>query len=173
MQRLFVLIVILAFASAGAAGARAQSRRVWRVEPPKEERRDEKSEKKDEAKDETKRETEDEQQQPSQDGARAGDDDDAPVASKEVTTRAIIKSKPNPAFTYEARLQGVRGRVKLRIILGSDGKVRDRMQVLEGLPYGITEEAMKAARQIKFEPARKDGRPVSQYVIVIYNFNLY
>ena len=171
MQRLFALIVILAFASAGAAGARAQSRRVWRVEPPKEERRDEKSEKKDEAKDETKREAEDEQQ-PSQDGARAGDDD-APVASKEVTTRAIIKSKPNPAFTYEARLQGVRGRVKLRIILGSDGKVRDRMQVLEGLPYGITEEAMKAARRIKFEPARKEGRPVSQYVIVIYNFNIY
>jgi TonB family protein len=167
MRRLFALTVILAFASAGAAAdARAQSRRVWRVEPPKEERRDEKSETKEKAKDETK-----DGQQPSQDEARTGDDD--LFASKEVTTRAIIKSKPNPAFTHEARLQGVRGRVKLRIILGSDGKVRDRMEVLEGLPYGISEEAMKAARRIKFEPARKDGRPVSQYVTVIYHFNLY
>jgi TonB family protein len=163
MKRVFGLIFILAFASfAGAADARAQSRRVWRVEPPKEEQRDEQSEKKDKAKDE---------QQPSQDEAWA--DDDEPVTSKEVTTRAIIKSKPNPSYTYEARLQGVRGSVKLRIILGSDGKVRDRMEVLEGLPYGITEQAMKAARRIKFEPARKEGRPVSQYVIVIYHFNLY
>jgi hypothetical protein len=32
---------------------------------------------------------------------------------------------------------------------------------------------MKAARRIEFEPARKDGRPVSQYVTVIYTFRLH
>jgi TonB family protein len=172
MPRLFAFIVVLAFASAGAAAdARAQSRRVWRAEPPKEEQRGEQSEKQDKAEGEAKGEAKD--KQPPQDEARADGDDDKPVGSREVTTRAIIKSKPNPSFTYEARLKGVRGTVKLRIILGSDGKVRDRMQVLEGLPYGMTEQAMKAARRIEFEPARKDGRPVSQYVIVVYHFNLH
>jgi len=87
--------------------------------------------------------------------------------------RAVIKSKPNPGYPREARPHRVQGQVKLRIILGSDGKIHDEIDVLEGLPYGVTEEAIKAARRIEFEPARKDGRHVSQYVTVIYNFNLY
>jgi len=42
-----------------------------------------------------------------------------------------------------------------------------------GLPYGLTERAIAAARQIKFTPATKDGRPVSMYIQLEYNFNLY
>ena len=30
-----------------------------------------------------------------------------------------------------------------------------------------------AAAQIRFEPAQKDGRAVSQYVVLEYNFNIY
>jgi TonB family protein len=162
MRRVFLLI-ICAVAFAEAADALGQSRRVYRVEPPKEARAEEKSETKDEAKEEA--------QDKPQDAAQA--DDDKPQAGKEVTDRAVIKSKPNPGYPLEARSYGVRGIVKLRIILGSDGKVRDKIEVIEGLPHGVTEEAIKAARRIKFEPARKDGRPVSQYVTVIYHFNLY
>lgn len=159
MRRLFVFtFIILASASAGAPDALAQSRRVRRAEPPQKERT-EKSEtdaaKKDEGGDE----------------ARA--EDDRPLAMKEVTVRAVIKSKPNPVYPREARAYGVEGQVKLRLILGADGKVRDEMDVLEGLPHGLTEEAIRAARRIEFEPARKDGRPVSQYVTVIYTFRLH
>jgi TonB family protein len=163
MKRVFVLIIICAFASLSAAGALAQSRRVRRDEPPKDERA-EKSETKDESKDEAKDKSHDEAQ---------ANDDDKPLTGKEVTVRAVIKSRPNPAYPRGARAYRVQGEVKLRIILGSDGRVRDKMEVLEGLPHGLTEEAIKAARRIEFEPARKDGRPVSQYVTVIYNFNLY
>lgn len=175
MKRVFQLIVIVAFASVGAADAHAQSRRVYRVEPPKEEQREEKSGKKDEAQEgEAKGEAKDGQQQ-SQDKAQAGGggDDDEPDASKEITTRAVIKSKPNPAYPHEARRHGVRGTVKLRIIFGADGKIGDKIDVLEGLPHGVTEEAIKAARRIKFEPARKGDRPVSRNVIILYHFNLY
>jgi protein TonB len=171
MTRVFHLIVLLAFACVGAADALAQSRRVYRVEPPKEERAKE-TETRDAPKDDSGSKAGDEAKDKPRDEARAGDDD-APVASREVTTRAVIKSKPQPIFPYEARSRGVEGAVKLRIILGSDGKVREKMQVLEGLPYGLTEQAMKAALRIEFIPARKDGRPVSQYVTVIYHFNLY
>jgi protein TonB len=170
MTRVFPLIVLLAFASMGAADARAQSRRVYRVEPPKEERAKE-TETKDAPKDDSASDAEDTAKDKPQDGAQAGGD--TPVTVKEVTTRAVVKSKPQPIFPSEARRRGLEGTVKLRIILGSDGKVREKMQVLEGLPYGMTEQAMKAALRIEFEPARKDGRPVSQYVVVMYHFNLY
>jgi hypothetical protein len=35
------------------------------------------------------------------------------------------------------------------------------------------ESAIKAARKIKFIPATKDGSPVSRYVTIDYNFNIY
>jgi TonB family protein len=158
MKRVFGLIIICAFASACASEALAQARRVRRADPPKEERAE-------------KSETKDESKEKSQDEAKAGED--KPLTRSEVTERAVIKTRPNPVYPREARRYGVQGAVKLRIILGSDGRVRDEMDVLEGLPHGITEEAIKAARRIEFEPARKDGRPVSQYVTVIYNFTLY
>jgi TonB family protein len=168
MKRIFQLMVILAFASACAANAVAQSRRVYRVEPPKEERA-EKSETNDAAKDEAGDEAKDR----AKDETRADDDSSKPLTGREVTTRAVIKAKPTPGYPGGARGYGVQGRVKLRIILGSDGKVGDDIEVLEGLSHGVTEEAIKAARRIKFEPARKDGRPVSQYVTVVYHFHLY
>ncbi|HEX8635423.1 MAG TPA: energy transducer TonB [Pyrinomonadaceae bacterium] len=180
MKRVFGLIVILVVASAGAAShAFAQSRRVWRVEPPKDERAgksDTKDESRDEAradesKDESKGESKGESQDAARDEARA--DEDKVLTGREVSVRAVVKSKPNPDYPSGARGYGVEGKVKLRIILGADGKVGGRVEVLEGLPHGVTEEAVQAARRIKFEPARKDGRPVSQYVTVIYHFRLY
>ncbi|HEV2881163.1 MAG TPA: energy transducer TonB [Pyrinomonadaceae bacterium] len=175
MKRVFGLIVILAFASACAANA--QSRRVRRAEPTPEERA-EKFETKDgaegEAGNEARNEAGDKAQDTPPDEARdGGGGDDKPLAGKEVTVRAVIRSKPNPVYPHEARRYGVQGAVKLRLILGADGKIRDPVEVLEGLPYGITEQAIKAARRIEFEPARKDGRPVSQYVTVVYHFHLY
>ncbi len=171
MRRFFILIVICAFAPLCATSTRAQSGRAKRAEPTKEERAG-KSETKDEAKGETKGEARDEARDKSQDKAQA--DDDKPLRGKDVAVRAVIKWKPLPGYPRGARASGVQGEVKLRIILGADGRVRDEMEVLEGLPHGITEAAIKAARQIEFEPARgKDGRPVSQYVTVIYTFHLY
>ena len=32
---------------------------------------------------------------------------------------------------------------------------------------------MSKARQIRFEPAQKDGRAVSQHVVLEYDFNIY
>jgi outer membrane biosynthesis protein TonB len=37
----------------------------------------------------------------------------------------------------------------------------------------LTEKAIAAARRIQFSPAMKDGRAVSQYIRVEYNFNIY
>ncbi len=91
---------------------------------------------------------------------------------KEVTKRAVITSKPEPQFTEEARKNNITGEVVLRMVLGSNGQVTG-IQPIKRLPDGLTEKAIAAARQIQFIPAEKDGRKVSQYVTVAYNFNIY
>ena len=100
-------------------------------------------------------------------------DEHKPHSGKEVTKRAVILSKPAPDYPRRARRNNVAGRVVLRIILAADGRVGDEIEVVSGLPEGVTEAAIAAARKIKFTPAEKDGQPVSQYVTVVYNFNIY
>jgi len=62
--------------------------------------------------------------------------------------------------------------VVLRAIFTSSGQVSS-IRAVSGLPFGLTERAIAAARQIKFSPATKDGHPVSMYIQLEYNFNLY
>lgn len=90
----------------------------------------------------------------------------------ELEQRAVLLSKPQPGFTEAARLNNVSGTVILRAVLGADGDVSS-ITVTNGLPDGLTERAIEAARGIRFMPAWKDGRRVSQYVTVEYKFNVY
>ena len=90
----------------------------------------------------------------------------------EVTTKARILSRTEPQYTEEARQAQVRGTVVLRAVFGADGTIKNIL-VLRSLPHGLTEGAVRAARRIKFIPATKDGRPVSQFIQIEYNFNLY
>jgi TonB family protein len=92
--------------------------------------------------------------------------------AKDVTRKAVLLSKPEPGFTEEARKNNVTGTVKLRLVLGSSGSVSN-ISVVKGLPDGLTEKAISAARRITFTPAQKDGRNVSQWVTIEYNFNIY
>lgn len=90
----------------------------------------------------------------------------------EVSNKARILSRPEPQYTEEARKNQISGTIVLRVVFSSNGTVTN-IRTVSGLPYGLTERAMAAARQIKFAPATKDGRPVSQYIQLEYNFNLY
>jgi TonB family protein len=91
---------------------------------------------------------------------------------KEVDQKARILSRPEPTYTEEARQNKVAGTIVLRMVFSASGQVTN-ITAVSALPYGLTERALVAARQIKFAPAIKDGRAVSQYMQVEYNFNLY
>jgi TonB family protein len=107
--------------------------------------------------------------------ARVNDKPDAArtiFSVREVTQRAIMYSKPEPDYPRRARQNNTTGTVRLRMVLGADGVVR-HLLVVRGLPDGITEACLEAARKIKFTPAIKDGRPVSTAVMVEYGFNIY
>jgi protein TonB len=83
-----------------------------------------------------------------------------------------ILKKPEPAYTDKARKAGVEGTVVLQAVFSSDATL-NRIRILQWLPFGLTERAVEAARGIKFTPATKDGRPVSMFYRIEYNFHLY
>ena len=104
-----------------------------------------------------------------QDGSNT---DSMVYAPSQVTTKARLLSRAEPQYTEEARRAQVNGTVVLRAVFAADGTVQNIL-VLHSLPYGLTEEAVRAARKVKFVPATKDGHPVSQFIQIEYNFNLY
>jgi TonB family protein len=91
---------------------------------------------------------------------------------KEVTSKAVLISKPEPQYTEEARKNQITGTVVLKVVFASNGSVTN-IRTVSGLPNGLTERAIAAARNIKFRPATKDGHPVSMWMQLEYNFNLY
>ncbi|HEY0006442.1 MAG TPA: TonB family protein [Pyrinomonadaceae bacterium] len=106
-------------------------------------------------------------------GGGGGDTDyNKTFQAKDVSQKARILSKPEPQYTEEARKNQVSGTVVLRAVFASNGSVTN-IRAVSSLPYGLTEKAISAARMIKFMPAMKDGRAVSQYIQIEYNFNLY
>jgi TonB family protein len=94
------------------------------------------------------------------------------LSGKQVTRKALVVAKPEPSYTEEARQKQTTGTVVLRAVFSSSGKVT-RVQVFSGLPHGLTERAIIAARNLKFIPALKDGKYVSMYIQLEYNFHLY
>lgn len=91
---------------------------------------------------------------------------------REVEQRARLLSKPEPQYTEEARRNGTEGTVMLRVVFTSSGEVV-QIRAVRTLPFGLTERAIAAARQIKFVPAMKGGHAVSVHMQLEYNFNLY
>src|SRR5215813_7935632 len=75
-------------------------------------------------------------------------------------------------FTDKARDEGVQGTVVLQVVFNVNESITD-IKVIRGLPYGLTENAIDAAKKIKFTPAMKDGTPVSVRGSLEFAFNLY
>ncbi|MDX6528088.1 MAG: periplasmic protein TonB [Blastocatellia bacterium] len=106
-------------------------------------------------------------------GSRGNNPDpDRVYPASDVNERARVLSKPEPQYTEEARRNSITGTVVLRVVFSRTGEVTN-IHALQPLGAGLTEKAIAAARQIRFVPARKNGQPVSMYMQLEYNFNLY
>jgi TonB family protein len=105
-------------------------------------------------------------------GGGGGGGYDKIFTGKDVTSKARLLSKPEPQYTEDARKNQITGTVVLKVVFASSGQVTN-IRTVSGLPYGLTERAIAAARQIKFVPATKDGHQVSMWMQLEYNFNLY
>ncbi|MCY7376802.1 MAG: energy transducer TonB [Pyrinomonadaceae bacterium] len=83
-----------------------------------------------------------------------------------------IISKPSPKYTDAARQNQVTGTVTLKITFTASGQIGSIAPV-SGLPYGLTEQAIAAARQIRFEPPKRNGVPYGVSKTVSYTFTIY
>jgi TonB family protein len=90
----------------------------------------------------------------------------------EVTTKARVLAKPEPTYTQAAREAQIEGTVVLRAVFAADGTVNNIL-IVSSLPKGLTQRAIEVARKIKFVPSEINGKPVSMFIQLEYNFNLY
>jgi TonB family protein len=74
-------------------------------------------------------------------------------------TPVEILEKPRPEYTAEGRKLKIEGDVVLEMVFLANGSVQVN-RVVSGLGHGLDEAATRAAQQIKFKPAKRDGRPV-------------
>jgi protein TonB len=79
---------------------------------------------------------------------------------------------PDPDYSDEARKVKHQGTVILNVIVGTDGRVHNP-KVVRSLGMGLDEKAIEKVQIWKFDPAKKDGRPVAVEVNVEVSFNLY
>ncbi len=109
------------------------------------------------------------------DGGNTIDEKEEPNLPKVKTgvTQAVnITSKPRATYTDLARQNVVQGKVVLRVTFLASGGI-GAIAVVSGLPNGLTEQAIAAARSIKFEPAKAAGVAVSVTKTIEYTFAIF
>ena len=82
-----------------------------------------------------------------------------------------ILYKPKPAYTQEARQIHLEGEVLVRVTFGATGDLHVQ-EVVRGLGHGLDEAALRAARQIRFRPAQRNGAPYDSTALVHIVFEL-
>ena len=94
----------------------------------------------------------------------------SPVPGKTAALKII--SKPRPAYTDAARFYEISGTVSLRVTFLESGQIGPVM-ALTKLPFGLTEQAVNAARKMTFQPAQRNGVLIPATRAVDYNFFIY
>lgn len=90
----------------------------------------------------------------------------------EIVSGLIIAQRPQPRYTDVARENKTRGKVILKVAFLSNGGIGN-IELVSGLPFGLTEQAIIAARKIVFIPAKRNGVNFSTVKIVEYTFSIY
>ncbi|HXG93097.1 MAG TPA: TonB family protein [Blastocatellia bacterium] len=96
-----------------------------------------------------------------------------PVVPAEMAniTKPKLLNTVRPNYTEQARQKRIEGSVYMKVLIGENGEV-EKAQVVRGLPEGLTEQALKAVFKLKFDPAKKEGKPIKFWVPIIIEFQL-
>jgi protein TonB len=79
---------------------------------------------------------------------------------------------PLPPYPPEARREGIEGKVRLRVFIGRDGRVR-RVEILSDPGAGLGDAAKRAMQDQLWLPALgQSGKPVDAVIVYTYNFVL-
>jgi TonB family protein len=94
----------------------------------------------------------------------------SPIAIRTSCPPSIV-FQPEPHYTEEARSKGIVGTVTLSAILSETGEVTN-IVVVKGLPEGLTDRAIEAAKGIKFLPPQTNGKKMPCRMTLEFNFNI-
>jgi periplasmic protein TonB len=84
---------------------------------------------------------------------------------------ATLLTKVDPTYPETARRAGAEGTVVLELTIGADGKVA-RVDVVRGLPFGLTEAASAAVSRWRYHAARGRTGPIVSRKQVRIDFRL-
>ena len=91
-------------------------------------------------------------------------------ADAETPPRAIFS--PEAEYTEEARAAKFEGTCVVQLIVGTDGKPSN-IVVTKKVGYGMDERAVAAVSKWKFEPGRRNGRPVPSRLSLSLQFKIF
>ena len=83
-----------------------------------------------------------------------------------------IISKPSPRYTDIARIYDISGEVNARVTFLANGEIGSVTPV-KSLPFGLTLQAVAAAKQMKFSPPTRNGVPYAVTKTVVFSFQIY
>lgn len=86
--------------------------------------------------------------------------------------KATLIYRVEAEYPADAREKKIRGSVVLGLTIDHDG-IPQNIQVKKPLYPSLDQAAIEAIRKWRFEPAMKDGQPVSMFITVEVNFNDY
>jgi TonB family protein len=94
----------------------------------------------------------------------------SPDAFVAVDQMPIPVQIPTPQYPKLAREANIEGQVRIRALVGEDGRVKDT-RIVDG-HASLTDAAKKAVERGVFKPALQNNRPVAVWVVVPIHFTL-
>jgi protein TonB len=93
-----------------------------------------------------------------------------PVGGSVQATKIVHMARPS--YPPDCKQEGVQGTVLVRGVIGRDGSVLDLQPINQLVDARLTEAAMEAVRQWRYEPTLLNGKPVEVITEIQVNFVL-
>ena len=77
-----------------------------------------------------------------------------------------------PKYPDLAREAGIEGTVRIKVLVGSDGKVMNVQMIDSDVTSEMEKAALRAAKKCRFNPAKQRTRPVKAHVMIPFHFRL-
>jgi protein TonB len=87
-----------------------------------------------------------------------------------IVTRPTVTKRVQPTYPEAAKAVGATGTIVIRVVVGTDGKVKSA-NILSSFGNPACEAAaLAAAKNFEFNPATKDGVPFEQKISIPFTF---
>ena len=95
----------------------------------------------------------------------------APPVFLAFDTPPVLTHFVSPTYPLEAKIQGLEGTVRVKVLVGRKGTV-EQVEVIGSTNAVFDGAALEAARQFRFQPAELRGRATKAHVMVPIEFRL-